>query len=159
MRVTKTIELPGTLEVARAILHDPDFREQVAREAGASEVSVDVSTAADGTAVATVDTAQPTTGMPSLATKFLGRELRIHQEERWASATDGTLVVEIPGQPGRVDGTVTLAESGGVTTQTVDAQIKVSIPLLGGKIEKLIGSVLGHVLKIQAAQAATWQER
>jgi len=159
MRFTKAIEMPGGLDAVRDVLLDRAFREEVAREAGASEVRVDVDRAEDGSATATIDTAQPTTGMPSLATKFLGGELRIHQEEHWASPTRGTLLVEIPGQPGRVKGSVTLEESGGVTVQTVDAEIKVSIPLLGGKIEKLIGSVLGHVLKIQAAKAGEWLSR
>lgn len=158
MRFTKSFELPGTIEQVRAVLDDADFREEVAREAGATTVEASVEENDDGSLMAVVDTRQPTTGMPALATKFLGDELAIHQEEQWDSLDSASLLVSIPGQPGKVTGSVSLVESGGVTVQTVEADIKVSIPLVGGKIEKLIGSVLGHVLKIQAARATAWLE-
>ena len=156
MRFEKSFELPGGVEDVRRVLDDPEFREEVAREAGATQVDVTVESHDDGSVMAVVDTRQPTTGMPSLATKFLGSELAIHQEEEWHSPAGATLVVTIPGQPGKVTGTVSLTESGGVTVQRVEADVKVSIPFVGGKIETLIGSVLGHVLKIQAARTAAW---
>ena len=149
MRFHKEIELHGGLDEVRELLLDPGFREQVAREAGAVEVAVQVTRDGD-TAHAVIDTEQPTTGMPSLATRFLGGRLAIHQEEDWSSPTGGSLEVTIPGQPGRITGTVALTERDGLTVQTVDADVSVRIPLVGGKVEKLIGSVLGHVLKLQA---------
>jgi hypothetical protein len=44
--------------------------------------------------------------------------------------------VEVQGVPTRIDGTVTLSADGGGTRQDVEADVKVSIPLLGGKLEK-----------------------
>lgn len=153
MRFHKSIELTGPFDQARALLLDPGFREEVAREAGAEDVVVSVDEQASGSAVATIDTRQPTTGMPALATRFLGGELAVHQEERWVTPASGTMLVTIPGQPGRVEGTVTLEDRAGVVVQTVDAEITVKIPLVGGKVERLIGSVVGHVLKIQEQTA------
>lgn len=153
MRFHKAIEFTGSFDRVRELLLDPDFREEVAREAGAEEVVVSVDAQSSGSAVAMIDTRQPTTGMPALATKFLGGELAVHQEERWATPESGTMLVTIPGQPGRVEGTVTLEDRNGVVVQTVDADITVKIPLVGGKVEKLIGSVVGHVLKIQEQTA------
>ena len=153
MRFRKEIELPGSLEEARAVLDDPDFRDEVARAAGADEVDVLVEEYDDGSVVSTVDTVQSTSQMPGLAQKFLGSELRIHQVENWETLDSASLLVEIPGQPGQVIGTITLIE-GDVTVQRVEADITARIPLLGGKVEKLIGQILGHVLKIQAATAA-----
>jgi hypothetical protein len=43
-------------------------------------------------------------------------------------------------------GTITLAESGGTTTETVDVEVKVHIPLVGGKIEGLIVDLLRKAL-------------
>jgi hypothetical protein len=40
--------------------------------------------------------------------------------------------------------------------QTVDAEIKVGIPLIGGKVEAIIGSALGRVLKIQQRVGGEW---
>jgi hypothetical protein len=64
--------------------------------------------------------------------------------------------VTIPGKPGRVTGTVRLREDGAETVQTVDAEVKVSIPLVGGKVEKIICSALGHVLTVQQRVGADW---
>lgn len=143
--------MAGTFEEVRALLDDPAFREDVAREAGATEVEVTVEEYDDDSLVATLDTVQPTDDMPTAARKFLGHELRVHQVERWTSPGAGTMEVRIPGQPGHVVGTVTLQERDGTTVETVDADITVRIPFLGGRLEAVIGRVLGHVLKIQAA--------
>lgn len=153
MRFTKSIELPGPIVEVREMLLDADFREEVARRAGAVEVEVTVDRDGERT-VARIETRQPTTGMPAIATKFLGDQLAVRQEERWHSPDGGDLEITIPGQPGRVDGTVRLAERAGVTVQTVEADIAVRIPLIGGKVEKLIGSVVGQVLQLQAQVGA-----
>ena len=43
-------------------------------------------------------------------------------------------------------GAITLTESDGTTTYTVDVAIKVNIPLVGGKIEGLISDMLRKAL-------------
>lgn len=154
MRFHKAVEFPGSLEQVRELLDDPDFRDDVARAAGAGDVDVTVEEYDDGSVVVTTDSSQSTAQMPSIASKYLGGTLQIHQEEEWASPVSGTLTVTIPGQPGNVTGTLALQERGDATVQTVDAEIKVAIPLLGGRIEKLIGQLLGNALKLQARLAA-----
>jgi hypothetical protein len=44
--------------------------------------------------------------------------------------------VEVQGVPSRIDGTMSLSPDGAGTRQDVEAEVKVSIPLLGGKLEK-----------------------
>ena len=46
-------------------------------------------------------------------------------------------------------GTARLAESGGVTTETVVLDVKVSIPLVGGKVEGLVADMLLKALKTE----------
>jgi hypothetical protein len=71
------------------------------------------------------------------------------QEESWASPTEGDIKVTIPGKPGEMTGTARLTESGGVTTETVEMTVKVSIPLVGGRIEGLITDMLLKALKAE----------
>ena len=153
MKLHESVELPGPLERVHELLLEPSFREEVARRSGAQEVTVSVDREA-GASVVTVDSRQSTSGMPAMATRFLGDQLAIHQVERWTSEESGTITVTIPGQPGQVEGTLRLAERGGVTAQTVQAEVTVKIPLVGGKVEKLIASVVGHVLALQAEVGA-----
>lgn len=53
-------------------------------------------------------------------------------------------------------GTLTLSPLAGGTVQTTEAEIKVAIPLLGGKVETLLGRILGHLLKLQGRLGADW---
>jgi hypothetical protein len=57
--------------------------------------------------------------------------------------------VTIPGKPGDMKGTARLSESDGVTTESVDMTVKVSIPVVGGRIEGLIADMLLKALKTE----------
>lgn len=155
MKFHKEIRFTGDLETVFAMLADKAFREKVAETAGADTWQVTVEERGAG-AHAVVDTSQSTAGFPGPAVKVLGSHFDIHQEEEWTSPTEGTMLVTIPGKPGSVHGTVTLRQVGSEVVQTVDADIKVGIPLVGGKIEKLIGSAVGSVLRTQESVGADW---
>lgn len=148
MRFQETIEFQGSLAQVRDLLADTSFREEVARKAGASQASATMSAHEDGHTI-TIDSRQPTSQWPSIVAKFLGDNVAIRQEERWNSAA-GELSVTIPGQPVNVVGTLGLVERDGHTVQTVDADVSVKVPFVGGKIEGLVVDVLGHVLTLQA---------
>jgi hypothetical protein len=96
-----------------------------------------------------IDSVQASQGIPGFARKFVGDEIQLVQTEQWTDMENGRVDVVIPGKPGQMTGTMTLRESGGTTTETVDMQIKVSIPLVGGKIESLIADLLRKALKAE----------
>ena len=83
----------------------------------------------------------------------IGKQLTINQVEKWTSTEGGTLEVTIPGAPGHIKGTINLTEQDGITVQTVTADIKVRVPLVGKQFEKLIGQILGNILKLQGRVA------
>ena len=68
------------------------------------------------------------------------------QTEEWSSPAGGTISIETPGKPTSISGTLALAESGGRTTETLDVEVKVKVPLIGGKLEKLMADLVaaGH---------------
>lgn len=127
-------------EVA-SMLADASFREQVCEYQGVLRCLVSVD-ADDAGMEVTIDQVQAARGIPSFARKFVGDEINIVQQESWTTPDQGRVTVAIPGKPGEMSGTVRLTETGGVTTQTVDLTIKVSIPLVGGKIEGLVSDLL-----------------
>jgi hypothetical protein len=131
-----------------AMLADEEFREEVCAEQHVLRAMVSVDADEDGMEV-TIDQVQAAKGIPSFAKKFVGDEINIVQTESWSSATEGKIRVTIPGKPGEMKGTTRLAETGGVTTHTVDLDIKVGIPLVGGKIEGLIADLLLKALKVE----------
>ncbi len=131
-----------------AMLMDPAFREEVCRAQGVLRQTVTVSPDGGGTKVV-VDQVQASQGIPGFARKFVGDEINLVQSERWSDPESGTVEVVIPGRPGQMRGTIRLRESGGTTTETVAMEIKVSIPLVGGKIESLIADLLRKALKAE----------
>ena len=51
-----------------------------------------------------------------------------------------------------------MAAAGDGVTETVTLEITVSIPLVGGKIESLIGDKLTHSLETENSVGRTWLE-
>ena len=101
------------------------------------EHSVDVT----GSTV-TVDQTQRVRKVPAFATKLVGESIRIHQVEEWTANDRATLDLTIPGKPGQLTGAITLMADGEGTTYRVAGDLKVSIPLVGGKLEGVIASLL-----------------
>lgn len=140
-RLTHELTYDAPLAEVSAMLLDPAFREEVCAYQEVLRADVSVTEKAGATEVV-IDQAQPADGIPSFAKKFVGDEIAIVQTERWATADRASVEVTIPGKPGEVRGTVTLTEAGGVTTETLDLEVRVSIPLVGGRIEGLIADML-----------------
>ena len=155
LKFRKEIHFPGTVDQVRALLVDTDFRNAVAAEAGSSGAETTVEETSRGTLLRTESRA-PADELPSFARPFLGDELVIRQEEHWVSEDRAELDVSVPGKPGGMKGTLTLTPSGDGTVQTTEAEIKVGIPLLGGRVETLLGKVLGNLLKLQGRVGADW---
>ena len=132
------------------MLMDPAFREEVCDAQGVLRRTVTVSQEGGGMKVV-VDQVQSAEGIPGFAKRFVGDEITLIQSEQWSDIETGAVEVVIPGKPGQMHGTISLRESGGKTTETVEMQIKVNIPLVGGRIESLIADLLRKALKAENA--------
>jgi len=133
-----------------AMLMDQAFRERVCDAQGAIRKSVSITEESDGVRVV-VDQVQTAEGIPGFARKFVGDEINLVQSETWVDAENAEVEVVIPGKPGEMTGTIHLSESGGVTTERLEMTIQVNIPLVGGKIEKLISDLLRKALLAENA--------
>ena len=132
------------------MLMDAAFREQVCDAQLALRKTVSVGPDGGGMQVV-VDMVQAAHGIPGFAKRFVGDEIQLVQTEHWSDIETARVEVVIPGKPGQMTGTVALRESGGTTTETVEMEIRVSIPLVGGKIESLIAGLLLKALKVENA--------
>jgi hypothetical protein len=132
------------------MLREPAFREQVCDALGALRRTVTVGPDGAGRKVV-IDSVLAARGIPSFAQRFVGDEIQLVQTETWSDVENGRVEVVIPGKPGQMSGTLTLREAGGTTTETVRMEIKVGIPLVGGKIESLIADLLRKALRAENA--------
>ncbi len=147
-RLTYDLTYEASLTEVGEMLMDPAFREQVCDAQLALRRTVTVGADGPGMKVV-VDMVQAAQGIPGFAQRFVGDEIQLVQTERWSDIENATVEVVIPGKPGQMTGTMTLRESGGTVTETVAMEIRVSIPLVGGKVESLIADLLRKALKVE----------
>lgn len=139
MRVTH--ELAGDVEKVFALVTDPAFLERKFTAGGAKDVNVVKEATPEG-GTRLVINRKVTLDLPGFAAKFVQPTNTFVQIENWSAATaDGKRVcmyeVDVQGVPSSIAGTVTLSPDGGQTRQDIEAQMKVSIPLVGGRLEKV----------------------
>lgn len=155
MRFEHELRYDAPPEQVFAMLGDATFRERVCEAQHVSEATATVD-GVDETMTVHVDQKRPSDGIPSFAKKFVGEQIHIVQHEEWSGPTDAALDVSIPGKPGHLKGSVTLRPDGGGTVETVSGELRVHIPVVGGKIEKLIADLLGEALQAEQRVGKAW---
>lgn len=156
MRFERTHHYPAPADAVLAMLLDREFREEVCREQDATSYDVAVSAGAPPATVE-VQLQLSMAGAPAAARKVTGDSVRTEHEEVWETASRAALRIVIPGKPGRLTGRISLTDNtDGTSTQHFEAEVKVDIPLLGGRLEPLIGRVLGSGLRRERDVALRW---
>lgn len=153
--IHETLIYPDTtVDVVAALAADADFRSAVAayQHALRSSLSVDETS---GNRVVRFEYAHGTDRVPSFAKKMVGDEIPIVQQETWGTDAADVLIT-IPGKPGDMRGTIKLEQRGADVAQIVDLTVKVSIPLIGGKIEDLIAGLLAKAARAENRVGLKW---
>ena len=155
MRFRHEISYDATADEVYAMLSDPAFRE--ASAAAMKVVSADVSiTPRDEGMSVRIEQVQRTEGVPGFAKKIVGDTTQAIQIEEWSSRRRATIEIQTPGKPTSVHGTLTLIESGGRTTETMEAEVKAKVPLIGGKLESLLGELIAKGMDKEHGAGVAW---
>lgn len=155
MRFEHRLTYDASPEDVYAMLCDPVFRERVCESQRAHEWDVAIESAGAAMTVA-VDQRRPSDGVPGFARRFVGEEIHIAQRESWSSPAAASLEVTVPHKPAHLRGTIALAEDGRGTLETVAGDLKVSIPLLAGRLEGLIAHMLEVALVVEQTVGTAW---
>jgi uncharacterized protein YndB with AHSA1/START domain len=155
MKLTHSTTYDAPPAEVYAMLTDREFRERAAAATGVVSAEVTVEPRGGGHVV-TVDQVQPTAGLPSFAKKITGDTTRAVVVETWSDLSTATVTIDTPGKPSKVSGTYSLREEGGGTVQTFDGELKVSVPLVGGKLEKLLADLFVQGREKEQAAGAEW---
>lgn len=137
------------------MLADPAFREAVCAALDVISAEVSLERSGEGFSL-TVDQQQRTDDLPSFARKFAGDSTRALQREVWGDPTGGTLRIETPGKPSEISGTITLRPEGGGTVETVELELRVKVPLVGGKLEKLLADKVRNGMDVEHGVGKDW---
>lgn len=156
MDINTSLVFPADPETVFGLMINRDFLTEVAQEAGAIDTTVRV----NGLST----TSERTLAAPESTQKFTGPTLRIVEERVWSAARqDGsrtaTLNLTVPGQPMTMPGTLTISSHGDRTRIDVYGTLKVNIPLVGKKLEKVAAPAIEEGIRAEERVALRWLQR
>ncbi len=101
------------------------------------------------------------TDIPGFAKKVFKPTNSLQQVEHWNGGSQGspaaaTWTIEAKGTPVKTSGTVGLEASGTGTVQHIDGTIKVSVPLLGGRLERFVFDNAKKTLELEHEFGQQW---
>lgn len=150
-------ELPYDATPAKvyAMLADPAFREASCAAQNVVSVDVDIVKAGKGMSVR-IDQVQRTEGMPSFARTIIGSTTKAIQIEEWSDHRHATLEIQTPGTPGSMHGTITIEPAGSGALEVVELDIRGGVPLIGGRLEKLMGDLVHRSIDLEHETGIAW---
>jgi hypothetical protein len=143
VKFSAQIRYAAAPEAVYAMPLDPAFQNKVCVATGALDHSVDVQLPPGSADGATITTTRklPAEGLPDFVRSFVGSTLDVLRVDHWGplepdGSRRGSVVVEIQGTPVRLNGTLSMRPDGAGTVEDVEGDLKASVPLVGGKIER-----------------------
>lgn len=137
-----------------AMLADPAFREATCRAQDVVSVEATVTPTKEGMRVR-VDQVQQTPGMPSFARSIIGGTTRALQLEEWSDHQHATLEIQTP-TPGTMTGTIRIEPRGEAAVEIVELDVSVGIPLIGGKVERLMADLVTKAIRTEHRTGVAW---
>jgi hypothetical protein len=162
MRLTAEIIYPGAdPETVFTMLVTHEFQERKCLATGAVSYDIEIAAGDDGTASIITHRTLPTHQVPDFVRRFAGQALQIVERTEWDAADgqgvrEGTLEVEIAGAPVRLSGRLRLAPDGEGSVSRVEGELKASVPLLGGKIERATEPAVRGAIRAEQRAADEW---
>ena len=151
MKLQHSVRYDAPLADVYAMLTDPAFREKAS---WAQQVqSVDVTVEDD---TVRVDMHQPNTDIPAFARKIVGASVHVVQVESWNGVDTAEFSITTQGVPAGINGTRTLKADGDGTLDTFVGETKAKVPLVGGKLESLLGSKLKDGWNTEHSTGVSW---
>ena len=94
-------------------------------------------------------------GIPGFLQKFLPSDPRVVTTDVWGPSVDGvrscTWTAEIAGTPTTITGTQRIEPHGDGNRHIVSGEVKVSVPLIGGKAESFIADAIRSLAESEVA--------
>jgi len=161
-RIEHRAEFGHPVDLVYAVLTDEGFlRERLTAIGGRSVELVSYAGDQDGMKAVTrqgIDAQH----LPGAVRKVAPGGMTIERTETWDGGGNGryrgTVDASVGGFPGSLRGNTALRTRTGGSELLLDGTVKVSIPLLGGKIEDVIIEQVGRLLRLEAEFAIRWLE-
>lgn len=153
MDIKSRVEFAAGVEEVFAMMTDRSYLEEVCKATRARSYEAEVT----GTTTRTTRRLPA----PDAAAKFTGPELTVIEETAWGPADTngsrtGRVTMSIPGQPVTMKGAVELSAAGAGTVAELTGVLKVSIPILGKKLEQSAAPAILAGFRTQQKVGDAW---
>ncbi|HWJ08502.1 MAG TPA: DUF2505 domain-containing protein [Nocardioides sp.] len=155
MRFRRELAYEADPDEVFAMLADPAFRERVAAAQDVVSVDVTITPQGDGFTLLS-DQVQRTAGLPAIARKIAGDTTRAVIRETWSDRSSGTIEITAPGKPTTMAGTIRLTPGGSGTTYVQELEIGVKVPVVAGKLERIMADNIDEGLSVEHATGIAW---
>ena len=100
-------------------------------------------------------------GLPPAVASLLAGRLVLERTENWTSGRTGTVEVRVIGAPvpATATGRLAVAEIGTGSEFQVHADLSVSLPLFGARIEEIVAEKVRELLELEARFTTRWLEQ
>jgi hypothetical protein len=160
MKISATFDYSATPQRVFAMLTDADFQNRKCIATGALSHSVSISTEGDRTIIIN-HRDMPTDGFPDFVKGMVGATLAVTETQDWGppghdGGREGSITVDLGGAPLDLVGVLSLAPAGEGSLESVHANLKAKIPLLGGKIEKAAAPAIESAISVERETGQAW---
>lgn len=159
MKFTESYSYPANLDTVLKMYRDPAFSKARMAPGKFNDEKVEA-TGDDSNFTVTASAAVNAAMIPDKVRRFVPGTPHFTIEDQWKRTNDveatGQTVLKVQGVPVSLTLTSTLKQSGSDTLRTIEGELKVSIPLLGGKLEKQAVRYIPQVIKAEQDAAQQW---
>lgn len=164
MHLNETLTLPMAPEQAARMYADPQYASLRAQSLDAQAAPSVVQGDPAGAFTVTTELKMPTDRVPDIARRIVGSSVTIRETQEWQApeadgSRRGTIRFDVAGTPATMTGDTKLAAAGEGSTLTVDGELTVKVPLVGGKIEQAAMPYVAKVLRREETSAQTYAAR
>ncbi|MGH3450424.1 MAG: DUF2505 domain-containing protein [Haloechinothrix sp.] len=137
-------------QVFSAMTTEEALEDQLVEIGGHDAALLDHTTSANGVSY-TLRQGVPADKLPGAVRSLHSGDLMVRREQTWERIDDdkatGTAHAHVSGVPGDIRATTELVGQGATTEWRVRGEVKVRIPLVGGKLERLIAEQVTQLMR------------
>ena len=161
--LSSSLSLPADPTAAFEMVTNRDYLLQVAQATGGTDIEITVTPTLDGGVTIVSRRALPAE-LPSYAKALVGDFLKLTETRTFGPADEdgsrrGTVSVAIDGAPVSIEGPLKLEPTPDGSIVMVKAEVKASVPFVGGKLEKFAAENIQDFLRIEEKVATKFLEQ
>jgi hypothetical protein len=161
MRLSAEIRYDADPRRVFRMIVDRAFQESKCLASESLDHEVDITEAPDGGAVVSTRRTLSADDLPDVVRSFVGPAIHLHETQRWDPPSPdggrtGSIRVEVRDTPVLFLGSMALTVEGNGTRWPIEGQLKVSIPLLGSRIERAAQPAVLAGIEVEQRTGTAW---